>query len=398
MNTSKNNDEQLELRAYLLGMCPEPAEQEEIEEKLMLNNDYFQELLLQEGELIEDYVYDELSADERKYFEKHFLISDERQKKVKLERLLKIQFDNEQLRKTEKSWLQKKIEDLRRSFLSPIPVGVAILLVIITSVFLWNFYRESSDDQQKALLSLNKAYNTERPFDSRISEFDYAPYPKFRNNEEPKIDWIDQNLAERIALDEVSKEPTAESQHLLARVFLAKKEFKKALELLEKPRDTSPQKPEVLNDIGTAYLEQSKLASKDDEKLILIADAIENFDKALAIDPNLLSAKFNKAVALEIYLPNRAKEAWQEYLKLDQTSDWAKEAKERLENLNKQEAQTISSAEDLESAFLTAFNNGNDEKALQIVSQNRELINEKYLPQRFAMTIAGKKKTKEIEN
>lgn len=397
MIKSKENDERLKLRAYLLGVCVDLAEQEEIEEKLLLNADFFQELLLQEDELIEDYVYDELRASERKSFENHFLIPVERRKKVRIEYLIKNNIGREDLENTKENWFQKKLEIFRRFFLSPIPIGFSILLILGTSFFLWNSYRNNSDEQQKALISLNKAYQTERPFEARISEFEYAPYDKFRNQDEPKVDWINQNLAERISLDEVSAAPTAENQHLLARVYLAKREFKKALELLEESQKKSPENPEIISDIGTTYLEQSKTVSKDDEKLALVADAVENFDKALAINPKLLSARFNKAIATEIYLPNRAKQAWQEYLDLDQTSDWAKEAKNHLENLNKQETRIISTAEELESAFAEVFNEKNDEKAFQIVSQNRELINGKYLPQKFAMGIVDKKKTKEIK-
>ena len=397
MITSKENDERFKIRAYLLGMCKDLSEQEKTEEELLLNADFFQELLLQEYELIEDYVYDKLGASERKFFESHFLISVERRKKVRIEYLIKNNIGREDLEKTKGNRIQNKLEDFKRFFLSPIPIGFSILLILATSFFLWNFYSTNSDEQQKALVSLNKAYKVERPLEARISKFEYAPYEKIRDQDEPKVDWISQNLAERISLDEVSADPTAENQHLLARVYLAKREFKKAIELLKESLKKSPENPEILSDIGTTYLEQSKTISKDDEKLALVADAVENFDKSLAINPNLLSARFNKAIAMEIYLPNRAKQAWQEYLDLDQTSNWAKEAKEHLEVLNKQEIRIISTAKELESAFLEAFGERNDEKAFRIVSQNRELINGKYLPQKFAMGIVDKKKTKKIK-
>ena len=80
----KETEGQFELRAYLLGECEEQAEKEKIEERLMIDEDYFQQFLLQEEELIEDYVDDELDARERKSFENHFLISVERREKVKL--------------------------------------------------------------------------------------------------------------------------------------------------------------------------------------------------------------------------------------------------------------------------------------------------------------------------
>jgi CHAT domain-containing protein/tetratricopeptide (TPR) repeat protein len=390
---SRETDERLELRAYLLGKCAVQTEKEKIEEKLMIDKDYFQNLLSQEEELIEDYVDAELDSDELEAFEKHFLIPVERREKVKFALLLKKHFDEEEeiaaSKKSEKSAAKKKWEHFKQFILTPIPIAGSIL--VIAFVLLWIFYPRVSDTQQ-ALASLNKAYAAERPFESRISEFNYAPFNKFRTDEEAKVNLVDQNRAERISLDEVSENPTTTNLHLLARVYLGKKEFDQALQQLEAAQKNSPQNAEILSDIGVAYLEKSKVVAEDDEKLTLVANSIESFDKALALNPNLLPALFNKAIATEIYLPNRAKEAWKEYLKLDQTSDWANEARNRLEILNKRETQNISTAEELESAFLKAYDKRDDEKAFQVVSQNRELINNKYLPQRLSIAFVNEKK------
>jgi cytochrome c-type biogenesis protein CcmH/NrfG len=396
VNTSKENDEQLKLRAYLLGVFPDADEQEEIELRLMLDKDYFQELLLQEEQLIEDYIVGGLDAEERKVFESHFLIPAERREKVKLERLLR----NHISETTLGDLIRKKWRDFKPVFLSP-TLATAAISIIVISVILFFWWRSSNPDVnagQKALISLNRAYESERLVESRISGLDYAPYVKTRGSQdEAKVNWRDRDQAQKILLDEADKNPTAENLHLLARVYLTGKEFDKALELLKEAQQLSPQSPEVFNDIGTIYFEKSKVAAKDEEKLTLVADAVANFDKALAINPNLLTARFNKALATEVYLPNRAKEAWQEYLNLDKTSKWADEARKRLEELNKQETRHISTAEEMESAFLQAYNEQNNERAFQIAGQNRELIYERYLPQKLAMTLVNKKKTKKIK-
>jgi hypothetical protein len=398
---STEPDEQyFELRAYLLGKCKEETEKEKIEERLMLDEDYFQQLLLQEDELIEDYIDDELSADERKRFESHFLIPVERREKVKVARLLK-SYPGENaepiVEPAGENTARKKWSEFWRNFLSPLPVAVLILAVFGVFLIWWFSTSSDSNSSNNALISLNKAYASERPLESRISKFDYAPFNKTRGQEKSEINSVEQNRAERISLDEAAENSTAENQHLLARVYLAKKEFDKALPLLEEAQKKSSQNAEILSDTGVAYLEKSKAVTKDEEKLTLVAKALELFDNALAIDGNLLPARFNKAVATEVYLPNRAKDAWQEYLKFDQTSKWADEARAHLEALNKQAARNITTAGELEDAFLKAFEEQNDEEAFQIVSQNRELINEKYLPQRFAMRIVSKKKTSEIK-
>src|SRR5215213_6264476 len=338
----------------------------------MLDKDYFQQLLLQEEQLIEDYIAGALEAGERKVFESHFLIPVERRERVKLEHLLR----NHASEMTIGNLIRKKLKDFKWIILSPIP-ATAVLIIVISVIFIfwWNSSNPDIDSRQRALNFLNRAYEPERPLESRISGLDYAPFNKTRGNQdEAKVNWLERDQAQRISLDEVSKNPTAENQHLLARVYLAGKEFDKALQLLQEAQKKSPQNPEILNDIGTIYFEKSKVAAKDEEKLTLVADAIANFDQALAIAPNLLPARFNKAVATEVYLPNRAKQAWQEYLNLDKTSKWADEARKRQADLNKQETQNISTAEEMESAFLRAYSKQNNGRAFQIASQNRELI------------------------
>ena len=81
--------ETAEIREYLLGNIQVEDEKRKIEERLMLDDDYFEKVLMQEEELIQDYVDGHLSADERQRFEKHFLISEERRRKIQFARALR---------------------------------------------------------------------------------------------------------------------------------------------------------------------------------------------------------------------------------------------------------------------------------------------------------------------
>jgi hypothetical protein len=71
-----------ELRQYLLGNVSQEARQG-IEERLLIENSFFEELLLIEEELIDDYVGGELSGDDRSRFERHFLSTPERHQKLR---------------------------------------------------------------------------------------------------------------------------------------------------------------------------------------------------------------------------------------------------------------------------------------------------------------------------
>ena len=91
--------ENAEIRKYLLGDIQAENERRKIEERLMLDDDYFEEIEIQEDELIQDYVDDQLGTDERQRFEKHFLISEERWNKVKFARALRRYINEHQSRK-----------------------------------------------------------------------------------------------------------------------------------------------------------------------------------------------------------------------------------------------------------------------------------------------------------
>ena len=71
-----SDHDQARIREYLLGKLNE-AEQEKIEERLMVEDDLFQELEILKGELIEEYREGELTRAEREFIEGGFLSSQE---------------------------------------------------------------------------------------------------------------------------------------------------------------------------------------------------------------------------------------------------------------------------------------------------------------------------------
>jgi hypothetical protein len=70
-------DDRSLLRRYLLGELDE-SEREDVETKLMTSNEHFQELLIAEDELVDDYCAGKLGAREEKAYRKSFLITPER--------------------------------------------------------------------------------------------------------------------------------------------------------------------------------------------------------------------------------------------------------------------------------------------------------------------------------
>lgn len=76
------DEDKISLRQYLLGALSSEELTRRIEERLLSHDQYYQELLSAEDELIDLYLEDELSGEERELFTRHFLSTEERRKKL----------------------------------------------------------------------------------------------------------------------------------------------------------------------------------------------------------------------------------------------------------------------------------------------------------------------------
>jgi hypothetical protein len=83
-----NNREPEKMKQYLLGKLP-PESLAPLEERLLSDGDFYEQLLISEDDLVDDYLADRLSGPERERFEAHFMISPERRQKVRFGKALR---------------------------------------------------------------------------------------------------------------------------------------------------------------------------------------------------------------------------------------------------------------------------------------------------------------------
>lgn len=384
-----NTDEKTEIRKYLLGSVPSEEKREAIEERLMTDEAYFTGLLVEEEELIQDYADGDLGGDERLNFEKNFLLSDERRQKVIFSQALGKYAKEQKSKKeiTEPAQKNKKNFGLNfpRFFSAPFPAAIAALVIVALSSFIvWKFYFHPLD-ADSVIISLNKAYQTERPLQARITRFNYAPFIQTRGAGDGKFDTPERRRAELLALN-AAAQPTAANLQTSARIHLAKKEFDEAIRELEKAAELDARNAEILSDTGTAYLEKSKDVSDGagGKSLELAAKALDYFDRAVAADPNLPEARFNRAISLQVlHSPVAARDAWRDYLNLDNDSPWAEEARQNLKSLDTSKSQNKTSDEIMRD-FLYAYRENKRADAYRILSRNREMIKSKLVSQQLA--------------
>jgi tetratricopeptide (TPR) repeat protein len=153
---------------------------------------------------------------------------------------------------------------------------------------------------------------------------------------------VNHDVAEAILRDEFVQNPGPQSTHALGELLLTDKQFDKAIDHFKKAVEAEPLNPQYRSDLAAALLEKAKadkLTAEREGHPEALAKSEEEFkqcdeqiDKALALDPSLLEALFNRGL-LDVALGRlqKANDDWKEYLIKDRTSPWADETRRKLE-------------------------------------------------------------------
>lgn len=361
------------LRRYVLGQLAEDA-RAELEKGLLANDELFEELLAIEDEIIDDYLGERLNASDRAAFENHFLATPERHEQLKfgrafdryLSRQAAVARKSETGVSTSRPWS-------RTLFSSPLRIAFAAILLIGISLGAWQiFFKQSEVD--KGLLALNAAYREQRPVESRISGLDYAHYSATRGSDNEKVDQNELRRAELILLEALKRNPTPAARHALGKVFLAKKDFAKAIEQFDEAVKGDPNNAQMYSDLGVAWLETGKIDRQSTAPGKAMEDfgrSVENLNKAIELNPNLLPALFNRALLYqEMQARGEAEASWKDYLQKDPGSPWSDEAKRNLKQLQENVGNTSWSPDQAVEEFLAAQKMGHDDAAWKVLTRN----------------------------
>lgn len=365
MNESLNNLETI--RQYLLGRISDETALEGIEELLFSDDEFCTKTEIVEDELINDYVFGKLNADDKFSFEKTLENNSDRRAKVKVTQLLK--------EKVEVVVTEEKVSffDSIKVFLrQPIYAGgfALLLIAILTGAILLSRSPNNSE-----LAELKNIYKNNRPIESRISEFDYAPYEVTRGEndlsdaEKRKLKIIENDL-----LKKVDSSPNASNYNTLGVFYLSQRKYSEAIKELEESVKLEPNKAKFQNDLGSALFEWGKNAEKD-KRAVTLSRANESFSKALELNPNFLDALFNKSLYLQernLYL--EAKKSWENYLQKDSTSKWADEARKNLEKISQIQSSLNKNKDDILNDFLVAYRQNDEKKILKIHNSTKGLL------------------------
>ncbi len=336
----------------MLGQLNE-ADEEQIEVRLLKDRDYAEELDIVAEELIDQYADDEMPHAERKRLEQHFFRLPQRREQLQLAMILK-------RRRSRKS----RNEKILRFYL---PLAAAVLVTIGSGIAIWRALLRDSDVEQ-GLIALQTAFKNQRPFEARLSGFQYAP--ALQRGGLSALDYPSRDRAQRFLFSKT--DTSAGATYARGMFYLAERQFDKAIDQLNIALNKEPENAKIHNDLGVALFERTKNRDPGEGQDLKVEDynqSLYHFNKSLEVDGSFLEALFNRALLYEsMLLPQRAEEDWRKYLEKDPKSAWADEARLRLEALERTSQSSSENVEQIFTRFHQAYQNGDDEGAWKTIT------------------------------
>lgn len=366
------------IRQYLLGELTQEEEREQVEERLVTEDDYFEEFQLVKEELIDQYVEGEIADDERERFERHFLTTPDRHLSLRLAQALTtypaLSTEKNTAKKTEVG--RPLFAWARAPFATPLYSAACLLAVTALALTVWLAFFRQSSPVAEGLVALGDAYRDQRPVEARVSDFRYAPLANTRGGDDVKFDPTSRERADVMLHSSVSNYPGPASHHALGKLYLFKRQFDYAIRHLEEALKTDSNNPKIHSDLGAALIEQGVAELQRGEEAgssESFAKSLRHLNKALELDPSLLEALFNRAlVRKHLKLFRLAEDDWKAYLEKDATSPWADEARQNLKSIEEQKGGSAQNREQIFQSFLAARQAADAETAWILLSRSRD--------------------------
>jgi tetratricopeptide (TPR) repeat protein len=211
-----------------------------------------------------------------------------------------------------------------------IGAGVAATVAAVMSLAVMRPW-QSHESGIEALAKL--APRSARIVEPRLSGgFAYAPYSGPMRAGEPNADAARLKLGGQagIAIEEASRDSSAEAQHAAGVAYLLVENPRQAIEHLRTAANKTPNTASVWSDLAAAqYAAAVRIPAPS-----VFPEALASADRALKVDPKHAESLFNRALILErMGLTQQARTAWERYLAVDPSSPWAVEGRARLRTI-----------------------------------------------------------------
>ena len=192
----------------------------------------------------------------------------------------------------------------------------------------------TSSSESASLQALVAAVGNERTVEARLTGgFAYGPLRGPVRSGELSAVPVSPDVriaAARIEKDELGRR-TPRAFRMLGLAYLVTGDIGRAVNALEDATKGPTPDAQALSDLAAAYLSRATRTNQPQD----LTKALATADRAVRADGKLAEAWFNRADALErLSLIPQAREAWQDYVKIDSQSEWADEARSHLRALD----------------------------------------------------------------
>lgn len=210
--------------------------------------------------------------------------------------------------------------------------AAAAIAIVLGGVFTWYALRDPLTPVIEATAQLRW-----RPVDARLSGFTYRERHSFRGGDQEETDPATYQLAGKVGEVMERRGDDARTLHAKGIALLVSAasnddpkrivaQRKEAVDLLESAARREPNNASYQSDLAGGLIATGDPAN--------LRSAVDVSNRALQIDRHSAEASFNRAKAFEsLNQTEKAISAYKAYLDVDSSSEWAKEAKERLETL-----------------------------------------------------------------
>jgi len=216
----------------------------------------------------------------------------------------------------------------RRWSLAPVLAGATITAVLVAGLLWWRWEMRATPEAANQLLA--RAYTSQRTLELRVPGAAYGPLRVQRGPAESFTARPAPLLrAEALIASRLAAHPDDPSWLQAAgRADVLEGKYDAAVEALQRALELQPHSADVMFELAIAHFQRAQSEDRQED----YAAAYEFLSDVLSQQPQNATALFNRAIVAEHqFLYQQALDDWEHYLKLDSTSQWAEEARNRAD-------------------------------------------------------------------
>ncbi len=216
-----------------------------------------------------------------------------------------------------------------RAWMIGSPCAKSTAAVLATAACLWLIVGTGNlptlRRPNRALQAMVAAVGTDRPIEPRLSGgFAYGLIRGPVRSASMQSLSPDVRSAAAFSEKALAGAGTSEALHALGVADLITGDLARSVSMFERAVAQSGSDARMLSDLSAAYIVRAERNNQPQD----LTKALAAVDRAVKLDPTLAEALFNRALALErLALEDEARVAWQDYLRIDDMSGWADEAR-----------------------------------------------------------------------